>query len=348
MAKIHTIEWTPAVLPNETANLALNANWYGIFTYKFKHRKNRQARATLNIEHPETGGVVGNPTDKHDSPYGLAEEFVEVYRLHSFLPESLTLKGHDSGELLREVPLPETRQAASPKITAEVPMADLFYSFGNQHPGLLVLNNFPRFMQELSVPDHPVFDLGAVDILRARERGIPRYNEFRRQLGLKPIKSFDELTTNEEHLKRLREVYNGPGSTADKVEDLDLLVGTLGEEHPNNRPKKFGFGETLFQIFILNATRRLQADRFYTECYNEETYTKEGMDWIDDADLKTVILRHYPELGATGLANVRNAFEPWDNDRVLEPARHPLREYDADLGDNPWIGDRYINPPVET
>ncbi|HIN11850.1 MAG TPA: hypothetical protein EYM63_09585 [Acidobacteria bacterium] len=34
-----------------------------------------------------------------------------------------------------------------------------------------------------------------------------------------------------------------------------------------------GFGETLFQIFILNATRRLQADRVYTDCYNEETYT---------------------------------------------------------------------------
>ena len=32
----------------------------------------------------------------------------------------------------------------------------------------------------------------------------------------------------------------------------------------------------------------------------------------------------------------------------LEPARHPLREYDGDLGDNPWIGDRYRNPPVET
>lgn len=348
MAKIHTVEWTPAVLPNETANLALNANWFGIFTYKLRRRKNWRARSTLNIEHPESGGVVGNPTDKHNSPYGLAEEFVEVYRLHSLLPESLTLKGHESGVILSEVPLPETRQAASAKITADVSMADLFYSFGNQHPGLLVLNNYPRFMQELSIPDHPIFDLGAVDILRARERGVPRYNEFRRQLGLKPLKSFDDLTTNRDHLSRLREVYNAAGSSTDKVEDLDLLVGTLGEEHPGNRPKKFGFGETLFQIFILNATRRLQADRFYTECYNEETYTKEGMDWIDDVDLKSVILRHYPDLGGTGLANVRNAFEPWDNERGLEPARHPLREYDIDLEGSPWIGDRYRNPSVET
>ena len=77
-------------------------------------------------------------------------------------------------------------------------MTDLFYSFGNQHPGALVLNNFPRFMQELSIPGNPFFDMGAVDIVRARERGVPRYNEFRRQLGLNPIQSFDDLTDDAE------------------------------------------------------------------------------------------------------------------------------------------------------
>ena len=59
---------------------------------------------------------------------------------------------------------------------------------------------------------------------------------------------------------------------------------------------------------------RLQADRFYTDSYNEETYTPEGLEWIDRASLKSVLLRHYPELAQTGLANVKNAFEPWDTD----------------------------------
>ena len=79
-------------------------------------------------------------------------------------------------------------------------------------------------MQELSIPGNPVFDLGAVDILRARERGVPRYNAFRRQLGL-----------------------------------------------------------------------------------------------------KSVILRHYPELEASGLGNIKNAFEPWDTDAILSMDCHPLR-----------------------
>ena len=50
----------------------------------------------------------------------------------------------------------------------------------------------------------------------------------------------------------------------DNVEDLDLLIGTLAEAE-DRRPTGFGFGETVFQIFIVSASRRLQADRFYTD-----------------------------------------------------------------------------------
>jgi hypothetical protein len=174
--------------------------------------------------------------------------------------------------------------------------------------------------------------MAAVDLLRARERGVPRYNEFRRQLGLAPLRRVEDLTDNAEHVTAIKELYGND------VESIDLLVGTLGEGH---RPTGFGFGETLFQIFILNATRRLQADRFYTDYYNEETYTKEGLAWIDRTTFKDVILRHYPELARTGLGNVKNAFEPWDAEAHLDEDRHPLRSFDKALQPNPWIGDLY-------
>ena len=329
MAKIHSIEWTPAILPNPSLDLGLNSNWYGMLTYRFRKGADRKTVARYNVANPEMGGLVGNKTNKHGRPFGLTEEFVEVYRLHSLLPETLKFRRLGEDEIFREVPFAASRQAGSPVVTDEVGMTDLFYSFGREHPGQLVLNNFPRFMQELSVPGNPVFDMGAVDLLRARERGVPRYNDFREQLGLKRIESFDQLTEDEERAERLHDVYGG------NVDKLDLLIGTLAEEE---RPTGFGFGETLFQIFILNASRRLQADRFYTESYNEEVYTKEGMAWVDDATLKTVLLRHHPELRNTGLANVKNAFEPWDTGE-LEPARHPLREWDPELKSDPWSGD---------
>ena len=75
---------------------------------------------------------------------------------------------------------------------------------------------------------------------------------------------------------------------------------------------------------------------------------KEGMDWVDDSNFKNVILRHFPELAATGLGNISNAFEPWDTDAELDPARHPLREFHPELKSDPWTGEAAHHPPVES
>jgi tetratricopeptide (TPR) repeat protein len=334
MAKIHSIEWTPGILPNPALNMALNINWYGLLTFALRKGNDRKTLSEVNIRNEEIGGLVGNPINKHGCAFGLSEEFVEVYRLHSMLPETLQLRRRSQDGIAEDVPFPSTRQRGSTRITDDYAMSDLFYSFGNQHPGALVLNNFPQFMQELSIPGNPFVDMGTVDIVRARERGVPRYNAFRRQLGLNPIQSFDDLTDDANVRNELKSVY---GADPKDVEKLDLLIGTLAEGH---RPTGFGFGETMFQIFILNASRRLQADRFYTDSFNEDVYTWEGLQWIDRTDFKTVILRHYPELADSGLANIKNAFEPWDEGPKLSPDRHPLRASDAELHD-PWRGDAY-------
>ena len=58
------------------------------------------------------------------------------------------------------------------------------------------------------------------------------------------------------------------------------------------------------------ASRRLKSDRFFTIDFTPEVYTPEGMRWIADNDMSTVLLRHYPEL-APVLRSVDNAFAPW-------------------------------------
>jgi len=45
------------------------------------------------------------------------------------------------------------------------------------------LHNYPKFLQNLVQDNGELFDLGAVDILRDRERGVPRYNRFRQRFG---------------------------------------------------------------------------------------------------------------------------------------------------------------------
>ena len=90
------------------------------------------------------------------------------------------------------------------------------------------------------------------------------------------------------------------------VERVDLQIGM----HAETPPKGFGFSDTAFRVFILMASRRIKSDRFLTDCFTEEYYTKTGMKWIDDSSMVTVLKRHYPEL-APALDDVRNAFAPW-------------------------------------
>ena len=58
------------------------------------------------------------------------------------------------------------------------------------------------------------------------------------------------------------------------------------------------------------ASRRLKSDRFFTTDFTPRVYTPEGMAWIEDNDMCSVLLRHHPRL-APALRGVQNAFAPW-------------------------------------
>jgi hypothetical protein len=300
LAKIHTVEWTPAILPNKVLRAAMNANWYGI--------ANKSGKAEKWYEFYDNhilNGIVGNHKDLNGVNFTMTEEFTSVYRLHSLLPEELNMRSVNHNEVLSLIPLENTRDEKVHKIFKNFGNSNILYSLGTSHPGQLVLGNFPKFMQEISVPFMGKIDLAALDIFRDRERGVPRYNDFRKSIGLKPINKFEDLTSDQETVNKLKQVYHND------VSKIDLLIGTLAE---SNRPTGYGFGETQFQIFILMASRRIKADRFYTTDYNAQTYTQEGLDWIDQNTMKSVILRHHPELKKS-LYGVLNAFNPWNVSR---------------------------------
>jgi len=198
---------------------------------------------------------------------------------------------------LREITGPHSEETLQ-----QVSMADAFYTFGTSYPGAIILNNFPRFLQHFERPDGNFMDLAATDIMRTRELGVPRYNQFRKLLHLPPASSFEELAGDPALAEKIRRVYNND------IDRVDLIVGMFAEK----RPQGFAFSETAFRIFILMASRRLNSDRFLTEDFTPEVYTQAGMDWIRDNTMSTVLLRHYPHL-RSALRGVDNAFTPWPN-----------------------------------
>ena len=151
----------------------------------------------------------------------------------------------------KSVPLHQMRSVGSRTVLKAFGVAGRCTRFV-QRMGALVNNNFPPSLQEMSVDGAPVVDLGAVDIARARERGVPPYNRVSPTNGPQGARFVPG--------SRLRRGDGGQvGATLrqgqEGMERLDLLVGTLAE---SVRPQYFGFGETLFQVFIQAASRRLE------------------------------------------------------------------------------------------
>jgi 2,4-dienoyl-CoA reductase-like NADH-dependent reductase (Old Yellow Enzyme family) len=304
MAKIHTVEWTPAIVPHPIIKLAMNVNWSGLAG------EDKQDVLRFLDDNELLGGIVGSKADHHTAPYSLTEEFVSVYRMHPLMPDDYAFHSAVTGQLLEKRTLDDIAGRRTPAIAERLTMQDLFYSFGTCHPGAITLHNYPRHLQNLTRDDGERLDLAAVDILRDRERGVPRYNQFRRLLRKRPVKSFDELTDNPAWRKQIKTVYDG------NLEQVDLMTGLFAEPLPEG----FGFSETAFRIFVLMASRRLKSDRFFTDDFRPEIYTEFGIDYLRKSTMLDVLRRHYPQLGPA-LEGVGNAFAPWKKIGVSDPQK---------------------------
>jgi hypothetical protein len=409
IAKIHTIEWTPQLLYNEPLYVGMNGNWNGllgehggplskalndIVTNNLGPSKNVEKTTQWYSVFASGPGIfgLGSKVPGYDitdpkytnggvnhfgSPFNFPEEFVSVYRLHPLMPDLLEYRelGKDPNKIVKKIAIVETFQGKATPFTHSLGLANLGLTLGRQRLGLLTLHNSPMFLQNLKIgrleSKTQQIDVTALDIIRDREHGVPRFNEFRRQYGLRQLTSFDDFMDHSlpddssdhrdqlDMVQTLRELYgqhvcdaskvitdaqvNGDGTPIndclghpngtliDNIEDVDTAVGYLAE---SVRPHGFAISETQFVVFILNASRRLFSDRFFTSSFRPEFYTGLGVDWVNHngpgpevmekgapnghvqpvSPLKRILLRNVPEL-APELANVVNAFDPWARDR---------------------------------
>ena len=165
MAKIHTVDWTPAIIAHPTTVLALRTNWWGLEGERLDKLFGRRTSNEV------IRGIPGSPTAHHGVPYSLTEEFVAVYRMHPLIPDEFSFRSLADDAMLQERTLPELGAVHVRARLDEMSMPDLLYSFGTSHPGAITLHNFPRFLQRFDRPDGSLIDLAAIDVLRiARAR----------------------------------------------------------------------------------------------------------------------------------------------------------------------------------
>src|SRR5207247_11148961 len=103
----------------------------------------------------------------------------------------------DPRGIRKKIPVVDRFRGMATPFMADGGLANWALSFGRQRLGLLALQNHPRFLQNLAMPQlrsaTNQLDIAALDLIRDRERGVPRFNEFRRQYGLKSLTDFDDF-----------------------------------------------------------------------------------------------------------------------------------------------------------
>lgn len=317
------------------------------------------------------------------SPFNFPEEFPTVYRLHPLLPDLIEFRSvEEPNQIQVNIPIMDTVRGKATQAMRDRKLENWALSMGRQRLGALHLQNHPLFLQNLPMEhlasETDKLDIVALDIIRDREHGVPKFNEFRRQIGLRTLTSFDDFINQKlpqdsperiaqtAVVQKIRAIYGThrcdkskiisvvqknaqgefindcfdqpDGTLVDNIEDVDTVVGWLAEY---TRPHGFAISETQFHIFILNASRRLFSDRFFTSSFRPEFYSHLGYEWvmhngpiegcpyainnkegkclepeldnghrIEVSPLKRLLLRNVPELKAQ-LMPVKNAFDPW-------------------------------------
>lgn len=129
------------------------------------------------------------------------------------------------------------------------------------------------------------FDLASLNIQRGRDHGLPDYNQARMDLGLEPVTSFAEITSNPLLEQALRDVYGD-------LDEIDVWVGGLAEDHlPGS-----SVGELLNAVIVDQFERLRDGDRYWYQ----NVFTGDTLQEIENTTLADVIRRN------TSITNIQD------------------------------------------
>uniref|UniRef100_A0A1B6CWK3 NAD(P)H oxidase (H2O2-forming) n=1 Tax=Clastoptera arizonana TaxID=38151 RepID=A0A1B6CWK3_9HEMI len=125
-------------------------------------------------------------------------------------------------------------------------------------------------------------DLGALNIMRGRDNGVPDYNTVRQYFRLPKRKTWEEInpTLFEEQPELLASLTKAYGTNVDNV---DLYIGGMLESDD-------GPGELFTAIIIEQFVRLRESDRFWFENIDNEIFTEDEIEEIRQVTMWDVIV----------------------------------------------------------
>ena len=119
-----------------------------------------------------------------------------------------------------------------------------------QHLDRHIVDDLRNFL--FGPPGAGGFDLGALNIQRGRDHGLPDYNTVRAAYGLSPVSSFAQITSDTDLQATLADMYGN-------VDDIDPWIGALAED----RLVGLMIGPLLRAVLSEQFSRLRDADRFW-------------------------------------------------------------------------------------
>lgn len=187
----------------------------------------------------------------------IANEFsTAAYRLgHSMLNTSLLHLGpHFEPTAHGEIPLRDAFFA--PEVLLDMggiePLLRGLAAQKAQRVDPFIIDDVRNFL--FGPPGSGGFDLASLNIQRGRDHGLPSYNDMREAMGLPRAASFADVSSDTDVQARLAAAY-------DDVDDMDLWVGALAEDHARGAL----VGKLIQAIVAEQFTALRDGDRFYFE-----------------------------------------------------------------------------------
>jgi hypothetical protein len=301
--QIHTKEWTNQMAQNPADQLVTEYLYTGF----------GPGNATYNAQN------VVNQLGTHIVP----EEFVASYKWHALVNPELTLR-HPNGAPYSGPAVDYVAQFENTNLVRTNGIEPILVGLAADHGGTIRFHNLSPGLQNivspvLSAPYNtltsqpkcvivPGLDLGTIDIVRDRERGIPKYNDFRALVGqgaLPVATGFDSISDNPQDASNLASLYNWDFNS------VDAIVGIHGENLYASQG--FGFPITMAAGFVPFVVARAKLDRFYTQDFTPAKYTAWGYNRALTVSFAQILCDN------AGICNVPNpaaTFLVWDTTKM--------------------------------